>query len=112
MGLSLVATIALLVGISQIVRWGSDEPYPLQYGDPRTFQIDAVVGNGDNAQHPSHFVAINLHGTVTIIEFPAGDPGSPQVLASYGERFTCRPGRGPPERYRREPQGQTRFICS
>jgi hypothetical protein len=44
-----------------------------QYGYPRTFQTDAVVGHDhDSAAHPSHFLAENLHGTILVVEFPAG----------------------------------------
>jgi len=81
-GLGLVLTILLWEGISQAMRWGTNEYNTLVYGYPRTYQVDAVVGQGDNAQRPSHFVAINLHGTITIIDFPAGDPGRARVLAT------------------------------
>ena len=40
---------------------------------PRTFQVDAVVGQGDSLVHPSHFIALNLHGQIEVIEFPGGD---------------------------------------
>jgi len=37
--------------------------------------IDEVVGhNNDSLAHPSHFIALNLHGQVIVIELPAGDP--------------------------------------
>jgi hypothetical protein len=81
-GLGLGITVLLWSGISWLVNWGTNELNTLKYGDPRTFQIDAVVGHRDSAQHPSHFVAINLRGTITIIEFPAGDPSKARVLAT------------------------------
>lgn len=81
-GLGLVVTTVLWIGISWLASWGTYEWNMLRYGDPRTFQVDAVVGHRDNSQHPSHFVAINLHGVVTILEFPAGDPGRARVLAT------------------------------
>lgn len=81
-GLGLVVTLLLWVGITQLVSWGTDELNTLKYGDPRTFQIDEVVGGGDSTQHPSHFLAVNLRGQVTILEFPAGDPGRARVLAT------------------------------
>jgi hypothetical protein len=62
--------------------WGTNEYNAIVYGTPRTYQIDAVVGQGDSSQHPSHFLALNLHGTVSVIEFPAGDPGRARVLAT------------------------------
>ncbi|GHO66793.1 hypothetical protein KSC_056850 [Ktedonobacter sp. SOSP1-52] len=47
----------------------------LHYGRPRTYQIDAVVGhNHDTSATPSHFIVLNLHGQITVIEVPAGDP--------------------------------------
>jgi len=46
------------------------------YGRPRTFQIDAVVGhNHDSASTPSHFIAVNLHRHLLVMELPAGDAG-------------------------------------
>jgi hypothetical protein len=80
--LGIIAMILLWTGITQAASWGSNELNTLKYGDPRTFQTDAVVGQGDSEAHPSHFIAVNLRGIVTIIEFPAGDPGRARVLAS------------------------------
>lgn len=83
-GIGLLATILLWIGVTQIIAWGTNEYNTLVYGYPRTFQIDAVVGQGDSAQHPSHFVAINLHGIVTIVEFPGGDPSRAREFVSSG----------------------------
>jgi hypothetical protein len=43
------------------------------YGMPRTYQIDAVVGHGDSAVHPSHFIFQNLAGHIIVIELPGGN---------------------------------------
>ena len=43
------------------------------YGTTRTYQLDAVVGDHDSASAPTHFIALNLHGTIDVIEFPGGD---------------------------------------
>jgi hypothetical protein len=43
-----------------------------QYGYPRTYQTDAVVGHHDSPANPSHFIAINLHSHIEVIEFPGG----------------------------------------
>lgn len=80
--LGLVVTQLLWVGITQLVSWGTNELNTLKYGDPRTFQIDEVVGGDDSTRHPSHFLAVNLRGQVTILGFPAGDPGRVRVLAT------------------------------
>jgi hypothetical protein len=45
----------------------------MTYGYPRTFQTDAAVGHGDRAHPLSHFIAINLHGVIEVMEIP-GDP--------------------------------------
>src|SRR5947208_2834866 len=34
---------------------------------------DAVVGHGDSATQPTHFIAINLNRQVSVIEIPGGD---------------------------------------
>jgi hypothetical protein len=81
-GLGLLLTILLWIGITQALSWGNAELNKLKYGDPPTYQVDAVVGQGDSTLHPSHFVAINLRGIVTILEFPGGDPGRARVLES------------------------------
>ena len=44
--------------------------------------MDQVVGGEDSTLHPSHFLALNLRGTVMILELPAGDPGKERVLAT------------------------------
>lgn len=43
------------------------------YGKVRTTQLDAVVGDHDSRQYPSHFIAINFHRHIEVIEFPGGD---------------------------------------
>jgi hypothetical protein len=72
-GLSAVGLLTLLLGPvgSWWQRWHDDSTY----GSPRTFQLDAVVGQDDSPRHPSHFLALNLHGELIVIELPGGDPG-------------------------------------
>ena len=43
------------------------------YGNPRTYQTDAVVGHSDSPGNPSHFIAENLRGQIIVIEYPGGD---------------------------------------
>ncbi len=74
-GVGMIAALALWVTASTLLAWGSNKYNDIVYGNPRTFQTDAVVGhNNDSNLHPSHFIALNLHGQVIIIELPAGDP--------------------------------------
>ncbi|QBD80466.1 hypothetical protein EPA93_32635 [Ktedonosporobacter rubrisoli] len=44
-----------------------------------TFQYDAVVGHNDSRATPSHFLALNYHQHIEIIEFPAGDPTQAKI---------------------------------
>src|SRR5258708_39126967 len=70
----MIAMLALWVVGSSALAWGLARYDDLRYGNPRTFQIDAVVGHGDDAAHPSHFIAVNLHRHIVIVEFMAGTP--------------------------------------
>lgn len=72
--LGLLLAVLLWIGLNWLLAWASDVLDLLRYGNPRTYQLDAVVGQGDSAAHPSHFLALNLHGQTVIIEFPAGNP--------------------------------------
>lgn len=64
----------------------------MQYGRPRTAQYDVCVGHND-AHTPSHFLAVNLHKRIEIIEFPGGDATKARVyigptLIGDGEDLT------------------------
>lgn len=72
------AAVLVLLSLLVIGNWiiGAWQAHQLdaQYGMPRTYQIDAVVGhNNDSTEHPSHFNFQNLQGKIVITEFPAGD---------------------------------------
>ncbi len=71
--LSAVGLLTLLLG--PVGSWWHTWSDDRTYGYPRTFQIDAVVGQDDSPRHPSHFLALNLHGELIVIELPGGDPG-------------------------------------
>jgi hypothetical protein len=75
--LCLVVVLAANIGLS----WLHVKHDELTYGYPRTYQTDAVVGHNDSAAHPSHFIAINLNGHTTIIEFPGGDTTHATIIA-------------------------------
>jgi hypothetical protein len=74
LGIGMIAMLILWEVGSVALSWGMNEYNNLVYGTPRTYQIDAVVGHGDSAAHPSHFMAINLNHQAIVIEFPAGNP--------------------------------------
>ena len=51
----------------------------LQYGYPRTAQEDHFVGH-EQAGIPSHFVAMNVQGQITVVELPGGNLKGAQLL--------------------------------
>ncbi len=74
-GVGMIAALALWVVASSLLAWGINKYNDIVYGNPRLYQTEAVVGhNYDSSTHPSHFIALNLHGQVIVIELPAGDP--------------------------------------
>jgi hypothetical protein len=68
-----VLIVALYAVVSAAVQWTQVKLDDLQYGRPRTMQLDAYVGHDEAGGVPSHFVAMNLNRRVTIIEMPGGD---------------------------------------
>ncbi|MGH2478214.1 MAG: hypothetical protein ACRDHW_00945 [Ktedonobacteraceae bacterium] len=73
-GLVLMAMLSLWALGAAALSWGTNLYNNFTYGYPRTYQADAVVGHNDSAHNPSHFIAVNLHGQVVIVEFFGGDP--------------------------------------
>ena len=74
LGVGMVLTVSILVVVIVVSTWASTTLDDLHYGRPRTFQIDAYVGHNEAPGMPSHFVALNLHGRLEVIELPGGDP--------------------------------------
>src|SRR5260370_21968578 len=73
--MGMAAMTALVIGLYSLGSWWQHVQDDWTYGMPRTYQTDAVVGhNHDSSGHPSHFIAINLHGQVDVVELPSGDP--------------------------------------
>jgi hypothetical protein len=68
-----LAALSAYVGVSAAVEWTEVKLDDLQYGRPRTMQMDAYVGHSEAEGVPSHFVAMNLNRRVTILEMPGGD---------------------------------------
>ena len=87
-GVGMIAALALWLIFSSLLAWGVGKYNDIVYGYPRYYQTDAVVGHNDSAAHPSHFIALNLHGQVIVIELPGGNPSKsydyvgPTMIAS------------------------------
>lgn len=68
----MIAMLALWIGLQLFGTWWSEHQLDATYGFPRTYQVDQVVGHEDSADHPTHFIFLNLKGRVVIIELPGG----------------------------------------
>ena len=68
-----IAVLAAYVAVSAAVEWTQVKLDDIQYGRPRTTQIDAYVGHGEADGVPSHFIAMNLNRRITVLEMPGGD---------------------------------------
>ncbi len=79
LGIGMVFMLVLGVGGIWLSNWWTNHQLDVTYGMPRTYQTDAVVGHGDSAANPSHFIFLNLNGHVEIIELPAGDASKAKI---------------------------------
>jgi hypothetical protein len=73
LGVGMLFMLLLWVGLQDLGAWWSVHQEDVTYGRPRTAQYDVVVGHNDSPAHPTHLIAMNLHGTIMIIELPGGD---------------------------------------
>jgi hypothetical protein len=78
-GLGMLLVVGVGVVVLTVAQWWQVKQQDMQYGRPRTYQTDAVVGHDDSPQHPSHFIVLNLHGHTCIIEFPGGDAAKAKI---------------------------------
>ena len=92
-GVGMITALALWLIFSSLLAWGVGKYNDIVYGYPRFFQTDAVVGHNDSPAHPSHFIALNLHGQVIVIELPGGNPTKsydyvgPTMIANGDDRI-------------------------
>jgi len=61
------------IGLTALGQWWQWQQDNWTYGNPRTYQTDAVVGHNDSNSSPSHFTAENLRGQIIVLELPGGD---------------------------------------
>jgi hypothetical protein len=93
-GVGMILAVLLVLLMQFLIGWVSIRHDDLMYGRPRTYQVDTVVGQGDSLAHPSHFLALNLHGQVEVIEFPAGNVAHAKVYTGphlYGQNADLTP---------------------
>ena len=73
LGVGLLLMLAGYFAFSDLGSWWQTHQDDAAFGNPRTFQIDAVVGHGDSNSTPSHFIALNLKGDIVVLEIPGGN---------------------------------------
>jgi len=94
LGLGMIIMLVLWTLLTLAVSWWNTTWEDIHYGRPRTFQIDAVVGQNDSASNPSHFIALNLNGRIEVIDFPGGDASKARIYIGpqlYGNGDTLIP---------------------
>ena len=88
----MLVTVGLIAGSNAFGSWWQLHQEDATYGWPRTYQVDAVVGHQDSANKPSHFLFLNMHAHVVVVEFPGGDPAhaviynGPTLFGSGGDQ--------------------------
>ena len=81
LGVGMLVMLAVCTGLSLFVPWAHTTLDDLRYGRPRTFQVDAFVGHNEQAAVPTHFIALNLHRHIMVIELPGGDPAHARIYS-------------------------------
>jgi|SRR5947209_9042621 len=79
LGIGMLLMFGLYLGVAWVGNWWTNHQLDAAYGFPRTYQADAVIYTGDSADHPSHYIFLNLNGTVEIIELPHGDSAHARI---------------------------------
>jgi hypothetical protein len=84
-GLAMLAMVVLLWLGQALWSWGTLMYNNIHYGLPRTTQTDAFVGH-EKGDKPSHFIALNDHGQVEIIEMPGDNAAQARIF--FGPQFS------------------------
>jgi hypothetical protein len=79
LGLMMSIIVSGWMLLSSATAWVQHTVDTWRYGDPRTFQVDVVVGHQDGPSHKSHFIALNLDGHIEVIELPGGDASKSHI---------------------------------
>jgi len=77
--LGMVVMALLAMALSAFGSWWRIHQDDMQYGRPRTFQMDAVVGHEDSPSNPTHFIFLNLNRHIEIIELPGADAAHARI---------------------------------
>ncbi|MEM8534215.1 MAG: hypothetical protein AAGF95_25435 [Chloroflexota bacterium] len=77
---ALLALLAVYGVMGNVISWGTSKFDDFRYGNPRTYQLSAVVGHNDSPEHPTHLIAMNLNQQVVVLQLPGGDPAQVRTL--------------------------------
>jgi hypothetical protein len=66
--------------LTPVFTWGQRRLDDLRYGFPRTTQVTGFVGHGEAGGEPTHMMALNLRGQVSILELPGDDPTAVKAI--------------------------------
>src|SRR5712691_13523480 len=66
-----IGLLVMIVGwwlLSWVANWWQGVQDNMKFGNPRTFQAEQYMNLGDSPAHPDHFIALNLHGVIEVIQ--------------------------------------------
>jgi hypothetical protein len=66
--------------LTPVFAWGQRRLDDLRYGFPRTTQLGGLVGQAEAGAEPTHLIALNLRGQISILELPGGDPAQARAI--------------------------------
>ena len=78
--LGAVAALIVIMLTNALISWWQGVMDNIHYGYPRVSQLDAVVGHNDSTTNETHFIFLNLHGHIEIIEIPGGDASHARIF--------------------------------
>jgi hypothetical protein len=78
--LGAIAALLVIMLANALISWWQGVMDNVHYGYPRVSQLDAVVGHNDSATNQTHFIFLNLHGHIEIIEIPGGDASHARIF--------------------------------
>lgn len=73
-GLMFFVMVLGWVAFTLLTNWWQAKQVDWKYGTPRTFQIDQFVGHRDSEAHPNHFIALNVGGSIEVVELNTVNP--------------------------------------
>lgn len=94
LGLGLLLMLSIWMLLSTVLGWANMTLNILRYGNPPTYQVDAFVGHNEQAGVPTHFIVLNLHRRIEIIEIEGSDPTHTRIYPGpqlYGSQDDMMP---------------------